>query len=166
MPDLYLGVSLIASLCVITNTYLMECSNLVGLKCLIDLYFERKKEMIFHHILALGMIHYMNQHRDIENINEIISVLLSTEISTVFLILNNSLEHSIVKNVNKMVFVSTFFYYRVYNYTHLLLDKNTNSSFLIYSRNNVEYYQIYTTLYGLFILNVYWASLILKKCIK
>ncbi len=86
---MYLGVSLMSSLCVMTNCYLIECCNLVGLKCLLDLYVEKRKDMIFHHIMVLVMVHYVNQHRDIENINEMVSVMLSTEISTIFLILNN-----------------------------------------------------------------------------
>ena len=163
---IFLGVSLISSACVMTDCYLIECSNFVGLKCLFDLCVEKRKDFVLHHILVLGMIHYLNQHSDIENLTAMISVILSTEISTIFLALNNLLEDSIVKNVNKMAFLSTFFYYRVYNYSYLLLDKDMNHSFLIHSRNNFEYCQVYTGIYGLFLLNLYWSSLILKKCIK
>lgn len=46
----YIGVSLISSICVMKNCYLVECCNLTGLKCLIDLYVVKKKDMIFHHI--------------------------------------------------------------------------------------------------------------------
>ena len=162
----YLGVSLASSICVMTNCYLIECSNLVGLKCLIDLYVEKKKDMIFHHIMVLGMVYYSNQYRDLENINKIASVLLSTEISTVFLILNNLLEKSFVKTVNKVAFVSTFYYYRIYNYSYLILDKHVQNIFYIHSRNNFDYGLIYTGIYGLFILNLYWGNLIFKKCIN
>jgi hypothetical protein len=141
--------------------------------CLIDFYFVKKKDMLFHHILVLSMLHYMNNHDDIENRKEIVSVILRTEISTIFLTLNNLLENisnkeikkiTEIKNINKIVFVSTFLYYRIYNYSYyLILDKNIHKTFFIYSRNNFEYFEIYFGLYGLFILNLYWCCLIFKK---
>jgi hypothetical protein len=130
----------------------------------IDLYVEKRKDMIFHHIMVLVMVHYVNQHRDIENINEMVSVMLSTEISTIFLILNNLLEKSVVKNVNQMAFVSTFYYYRIYNYSYLL-ERNVQTALFIHSRNNFKYCEICLGIYGLFILNLYWSTLILKKAI-
>jgi len=39
--------------------------------------------MLLHHILVLSMLHYMNYHSDIENRKEIVSVILSTETSTI-----------------------------------------------------------------------------------
>jgi hypothetical protein len=136
--------------------------------CFIDFYFIKKKDMLFHHILVLSMLHYMNNHCSIENRKEIVSVILRTEISTIFLTLNNLLENisSIVcvKKINKVAFVSTFLYYRIYNYSYyLILDKNIHNTFFIYSRNNFEYFEIYFGLYGLFILNLYWCFLIFKK---
>lgn len=163
---IYIGVSLTVSLCVMANCYLIECCNLTGVKCLIDLRIERNKDMIFHHILVFALIHYLNQHPEIENINEFISLLLSTEISSVFLNLNNLLKNSVVKKVNKMAFVSTFYYYRIYKYSYLLMDKNVYNALIVYSRNKFEYCEIYFGLYGLYILNLYWGGLILKKCIK
>ena len=163
---IHLVVSLVSSFCAITNSYLIECCHLVGLNCLFDLYSARKKDYILHHILVLGLSHYLNQHNDIENIKEMASILLSTEISTVFLNLDSLLEYSVVKNVNKMAFISTFHYYRIYNYSYLVFNKNVHSAIFIHSRNNFEYCEIYIGIYGLFILNLYWSSLIFKKCIK
>ena len=170
---IYLGISLFSCFCIINNFYIITCSNIVGLMCLIDFYFVKKKDMLFHHILVLSMLHYMNNHDDIENRKEIVSVILRTEISTIFLTLNNLLENisnkeikkiTEIKNINKIVFVSTFLYYRIYNYSYyLILDKNIHKTFFIYSRNNFEYFEIYFGLYGLFILNLYWCCLIFKK---
>ena len=170
---IYLGISLFSCFCIMNNFYIITCSNIVGVMCLIDFYFVKKKDMLFHHVLVLSMLHYMNNHGDIENRKEIVSVILSTEISTIFLTLNNLIEKisSIVsikqiKEINKVAFVSTFVYYRIYNYSYyLILDKNIHNIFFIYSRNNFEYCEIYFGLYGLFILNLYWSCLILKKII-
>lgn len=165
---IYLGISLYSCFCVMTNYYIITCSNIVGLMCLFDFYFVKKKDMLFHHIFVLGMIHYMNYHRDIKYRNDIVSIILSTEISTIFLTTNNLLDSTgtmgVVKNINKGMFISTFFYYRIYNYSyHLILNKNINNSLLTYSKNSFEFCEIYFGIYGLFILNLYWSCLIFKK---
>ena len=167
---MYLGISLFSCFCIMTNFYVISCSNIVGLMCLIDFYFVKKSDMVMHHILVLSMLHYMNNHNHIENRIEIVSVILSTEISTIFLTLNNLLENIssffIIKKINKIAFVSTFIYYRIYNYSYyLIMDKNIHNTFFIYSRNNFEFCEIYIGLYGLFILNLYWSYLIFKKTI-
>jgi hypothetical protein len=165
---IYLGISLFSCFCIMTNHYIIACSNIVGFMCFIDFYFVKKKDMILHHILVLEMLHYMNNHNDIENRKEIVSVILSTEISSIFLVLNNLLENNSsivnIRNINRLAFVSTFIYYRIYNYSYyLIFDKNIHNTFIIYSRNNFEYYEIYIGLYGLFILNLYWCCIIFKK---
>ena len=162
----FLGVSIIASMCVMSNSYILECSNLVGMKCLIDLCFEKKKDMIFHHVLVVALVHYLNQHNNSEYLKEMNTLLLSTEFSTIFYMLNDLLQKSVVKNVNKIAFVSTFYYYRIYKYSYFFLYNNVNNTMIIHSRNNFEYYEIYFGVYGLFLLNLYWGTLILKKCIK
>jgi hypothetical protein len=164
---LYLGVSLLSSFCIITNFNIITCSNIVGFTCLIDFYFVKKNDMRLHHMLVLCMIDYMNKHVDIKNRNDIVYVILSTEISTVFLIMNNLLDKMVIfKNINKLFFVFTFVYYRIYNYSYyLILDKNIYNNFVIYSKNNFEFYKIYIGVYGMFILNLYWFTLILHGII-
>ena len=83
---IYLGISLFSTFCVTADCYLVECSNLVGLMCLVDFWFVKKKDMLFHHVCVLLMLHYMNAHPDITNRHQIISTILSTEISTIFLV--------------------------------------------------------------------------------
>ena len=159
---IYLSVSLVSTFCTLNNVYIIECANLVGGMCFFDLYFIRKRDMMLHHLLVLGFNHYMNTHVDIIHRNEVVSTLLKTEISTIFLITNNLLENkntSIVKNINKVFFVTTFMYYRIYHYSHLIVDQQIN---YMYS-NRLEYYQLYTCMYGFFMLNLYWYGLILSK---
>lgn len=167
---LYLCISMVSSFCVMTNFYVIPCSNFVGLMCFIDFYFVKKKDMLLHHFLVLCMLHYMNNHNDIENRSEIVSVILSTEVSTIFLVTNNLLENTgnmfIAKNINKFVFILTFLYYRIYNYTYyLVLDNNIHKIFYYYSKNNLEFCEIYVGIYGLFILNLYWSGMIFNKVI-
>jgi len=163
---LYLSISLFSSFCVFNNCYLVQCCNVVGIMCLIDFYFIKNKDMICHHILVLCMVHYININNN-EYIKELISVILQTEISTIFLTTNNLLNcrTNYLKNINKILFVLTFMYYRIYNYAYyLILNKNSNYILITYSKNNFEICKIYISIYGLFILNILFQSW--KKSIK
>jgi len=175
----YLSISILSTLCVFNKFQLINCSNIVGLMCLIDFFYIKKRAMIIHHIFVLMMIDYMNTHPDIVIRENIISVILSTEVSTIFLINNSLLSNNyikqyflkincylvtIIKNINSIFFIYTFLYYRIYNYYYyLILDKSTNIVFLKYSKNIYEFYEIYISIYGLFILNLYWSMLIFIK---
>jgi len=162
---MYLSVSVFCSFCAFNNCYVLQCCNIIGIMCLIDLYFIKNKDMIFHHILALCMINYTHINNN-EYTNALISIMLKTEISTIFLTTNNLLNcrTNYFKNINKILFVLTFMYYRIYNYAYyLILNKNTYTIFFIYSKNKFEFCKVYISIYGLFMLNLYWFYLILKK---
>jgi hypothetical protein len=169
LQRMYLGISLFSCFCIMNDFYIITCSNIVGLMCFIDFYFVKKKDMLLHHTLILSMLYYMNNHSH-ENRKEIVSVILSTETSTIFLTLNNLLENTSlvnVKKINKIAFVISFVYYRIYIYSYyLILDKNIHNTFFICSRNNFEYCQVYIGLYGLFFLNLYWFCIIIKTIFK
>ena len=141
---MYLGVSLVSTFCSMTNFHTVICSNMVGLMCLVDLYFVKKIDMLLHHLLVLCLVDSVNKEYDITNRNEIISTVLSTEISTIFLTTNNLLEIAcnrvVIKNINKLFFVSTFAYYRIYNY-YFILDISI-----------FKHFDLYVSIYGMFIL--------------
>ena len=168
---MYFGISLFSCICIMTNYNIIMCSNIVSIICLFDLYFIRNKDMIIHHVLVLCIMYYINKYIDIENKYKIAHILLNTEISTLFLTINNLLNITtnrndiiIFKNINKLLFVTSFIYYRFYNYLYyLILDKNIYNIFIFYSKNNLEFYKITFGIYGLFILNLYWCSIIIYK---
>lgn len=176
---IYLSISILSTLSVFNKFQLINCSNIVGLMCLIDFFYIKKIAMITHHIFVLMMLDYMNTHPDILIRENIISVVLSTEISTIFLITNSLLSNNYIsdfvlkinrylvttiRSINSIFFIYTFLYYRIYNYYYyLIIDKETNIIFLKYSKNNYEFYEIYISIYGLFILNLYWSILIFIK---
>jgi hypothetical protein len=181
VQTVYLSVSIFSTLCVITNCYVIICSNIVGMMCFIDLFIVKKKDMVIHHLFVLIMLQYMNTHPEIENREQIVSVILSTEISTIFLIINNLLNRNnsesfykcnkiILTNVNRLFFITTFMYYRVYSYyVCLLSNKEIHTTLFVYSKSKFQLFEIYLGIYGLFILNLYWTILIfikLKKSIK
>ena len=120
LQSIYLGMSLVSFFCVMNNFYIITCSNFVGIVCFFDLYFVKSKDMMLHHILVLLIIYCMNKHNEFENRNLIVSTMLSTEISTIFLTTNNLLDITgymvPFKKINKIMFIFTFLYYRIYNY--------------------------------------------------
>jgi len=181
IQTVYLSVSIFSILCVYTNCYIIICSNIVGAMCFFDLFLIKKKDMVIHHLFVLIMTHYMNTHSEIENREKIVSIILSTEMSTVFLIINNLLNRInsenydkfnklLVTNVNRLFFVTTFMYYRVYSYyVSLIANKEIHNTLFIYSKSKFQLFEIYLGIYGLFILNLYWTVFIfikLKKSIK
>lgn len=166
----YLSVALLSCYCVMTNSYIIHCSNFLGIVCFFDLYFIRRMDMFLHHVLVLSLLYSMHNHSDIKTNNELISIILSSEISTIFLTINNLLENvnvNIIKKINKVMFISTFFYYRIYNYGYqLILNKDIYNILSIYSANKFILYQKYYGIHTLFILNLYWLWLIFNRMVQ
>jgi hypothetical protein len=174
-----LFVSTISTICLLKKYNVFLCSNGVAMYCIIDLCFLKRRDMILHHIFVLMMVFYMNIHRNIPILerDSIITTILSSEISTNFLIINNILNdfkwdskiilENLLKKSNKICFISTFFYFRLYKYiSKLILNKEFYFVINTYSYNNYANITIYCGIYGLFVLNIYWGKLILDKCIK
>jgi len=172
---IYLAIAIASALCVYNDFYLVNCSNIVGFFCIVDFCYIKKKDMIAHHIFVLLMIHYMNNHNTYKK-DYIVKQILSTEISSIFLLNNSLLSNNLfiknrfinfIKIFNGILFITVFFYYRIYNYYYyLLLDNDINNIFYIQSKNLFEFYEIYFGMYGLFILNIYWSILISLKYVK
>ena len=166
---MYLGISLMSSFCYMNDFYIIRCSNIVGSMCVIDMYFLKKKDMIMHHIIILGLLYCMNLSIDFEYNKELTSIILSSEISTIFLSINNLLEDSLynVKKLNQIAFITTFIYYRLYNYLYyILLNENIHNAALTYAYfTPCKIYisgMFYILLCSFFILNLYWCFIIFK----
>jgi hypothetical protein len=166
----YLAVSLFSSFSAITKTHVIAGCNLVGVMCLADLFVVNKNDMVLHHAFALAMIHYMNRHHDIPLREEIAMDIMKMEISTIFLTLNNIIRRTgfeRVKKINQLVFATAFFYYRVFNYGwRFFKDDTFRSSSSGYSHNWFYWCEINVSVYGMFLLNLYWCSLILKQVVR
>ena len=152
-----------------SKSYLSLCSNAVALACLVDYWRIEKRDMQIHHILVLFLADYMNRHTFIEDREAIISTILSSEISTIFLSLHSILPKKWVwiGALNNALFISTFFHYRIYVYSQeLVFNPNVHATFLFSSMGWIQIIQIYIGVLGLFVLNLYWARMILHKCIS
>ena len=181
LQSIYLSISVFSTWCIFTKSYLNLCSYNIALFCCIDYFFhfcninKLKFDMILHHLFALMLIYFFYNHNYliIDNIkikNNLIENILSTEISTNFLIINNfikNIKNLFIIKINQILFVSTFFYFRIYNYfIYIILSNDVNILIINISKNYYYKYLLYTGMYGLFILNIYWFFILLKKCIK
>ena len=123
-----------------------------------DLVFnnELTKDVIFHHILSIitGLTIF---YYDIIDVFDIVATpLLGFQVSSIFL----SMCYIYKTNINKLLFIITFVYYRIY--THYAYTLN-NIRFLIFT-NNVPVFMLIHYLF--FSLNLYWLCFIIKKIMK
>lgn len=172
MDLLTLSVSITSTISIITQYQLINCSYLVGLFCLFDLFYVKKLDMFIHHIFVLIMIYcFYNTLMNNNEKNIFINNILSTEISTNFLMIKSLLSKYKIKNkllniINNICFIITFFYYRIYNYfIYIVISKKIHLIIIKYY-NNYQLFFIFFSIYGLFLLNLFWMNLIIKKIFK
>ena len=103
-----------------------------------------RMDMVIHHIISLLMISFYWNNEDTLQ-------LVLTEISTPFLIM---FRLHIWENINKILFMLTFFYFRIYNLGTLLVKR----------RYDVDDPAVWL-LFLLFLLNCSWAEIIVCKLV-
>lgn len=176
IPYIHLSLSIFSTYCVFTNYYLCTCVYLVGVVLYIDYFLHYLKinrlrpDIRIHHLLALFIVHFVYNHRDILNdfnleIADFIKNVLSLEISTIFLTGNILLpKSSIIYKINQWVFITSFAYFRIYQYTRfVILSEKPYYIVIILSKHLISQYSMFIGIYGLGILNFYWFYLILQK---
>ena len=106
-----------------------------------------------------------------EDENKIITTLFKTEISTFFYVFHYFLEKN--KNLyylilaNNILFISSFFWYRLYEYYYnILVNPNVYKNIQSTLEKSKYNYLIYIGLYGLFGLNMYWFIILCKVLFK
>lgn len=153
-------------------------TQLIFLHCLTDLLFA-KNDILIHHIFVIS-IFLFNSYNNIP-INEssiFLSELILTEVSTIFLVLRywiNDVSYYNILNqkyiyiltfFNDLLFFITFFKFRIFNYYNLLQNIEFYKYVSNHYTNYIDYSIFYFSIYGLFILNLYWFNIILKKIYK
>jgi len=189
--SLYLCIPFFSLYAIITNSYLDLCIYVIGFFFCIDYLFyfityfhvnsfDRFKnhtfriDMALHHMFSFMIIYFFYNHSypiiyNLEEKNNIIKNVLYTEVSTIFLKINNLLKNnkSIIKKINQYCFVATFSYYRIYNYSiNMIININVYLFIKNISKHYLYFYCLFIGIYGLFLLNIYWLFLIFKKFIK
>jgi len=131
---------------------------------------------MIHHICCLicsyNSIKYFS--KDYEQLHFL--TIFNTEISTVFLIIKEWMDeynikqnsiHIILYNINDLLFLSSFFKLRIYDFYNLFQNPETYKIVNGYSSDKpLTQASVYIGLYGLFIINIYWFSIICKKLYK
>lgn len=157
-----------------------NCHNILYAYLAFDIFFAQP-DSILHHIFCFIMLSGKNTYNlTISEIYIQLKPLIKTEISSVFLVFklfyeNNSTD-SIKKNrianvlyhINDLIFVATFAKTRIWD---LLMDAVLNPEIhrriATHAGDSILYnLHLYSGFYGLYILNLYWFSLICKKMYK
>ena len=120
----------------------------------------------FHHITSILLLTIplfsSYQYRECDYI------VLNFEVSSIFLNLYFLTQYKTVR----LLFATTFLYYRIYKYYEFLLwNFNSNEVYLVCETNslyniNFCYILSHFTIYTLFIMNTYWSSIIIRKICK
>lgn len=137
--------------------------------------FIAKGDAIIHHALTLVCLYYYLKYFDTDYLYLHFLPSLKIEMSTVFLILKLWMDNiekkstflKIVYSVNDGVFVYLFFKLRVYDcYYQILYNQETYDLINTRITDNVDKLFTYASFYSMFILNMYWFSIICKKLYK
>lgn len=141
----------------------------------VDMLFA-KGEFYIHHALGLcALIPYFSY-----NMNDAASVYLlhqgfAVEYSTIFYTFGYFVDNyapktrimSIISNLSNIMFISLFFKYRIFDYFHNIIINPAGYSW--YTQYDISYIPLigkYASMGGMFCLNLYWFSIILKKIYK
>jgi hypothetical protein len=138
---------------------LLHMPTIILGQLLLDTCFVKRFDMLVHHIATIGIIGFYKYY--LPPLPPIyLSVLVSTEISTIFLVLEKHCAHSFI---TQNLFVLSFFYTRIYLFSKYLVFHSTVHQ-MIFPLYSIGYSIVfYACLMGLFYTNVYWAIAILKK---
>jgi hypothetical protein len=137
-----------------------HAGKIVGFYIVTDFFFVKEVDIQIHHLLiALFLASTSNLNPN----NYLIEArgIVNLEISTIFLALNNLMKDKLIVapallfKMNQGLFVVTFAKFRIWDYYWIFMARPSfPSSFTM------------ATINGLFLLDLYWFSLILRKLMK
>ena len=165
------------------NDYSLKlCLNIFMKYVVIDVFFS-SPELVIHHILGYLSCQYILENNiDFMQNNKIYKTFFNTELSTIFLSIKLLIDwyktdiektkyNKLIKiyyPINDLIFLYLFYKLRIYDYFYNIIQ-NENTYIEIYNNINnsiIKNIKIYSSIYGLFILNIYWFSIICKKLYK
>lgn len=155
-------------LCTRDISLYLYASQIIYRQCIFDLLLCTP-DLALHHLFVLGLIHPFLTTPGIEmHAHNEMSIILSTELSTIFLVFRNIIpaKYKTLNAINNVLFIVTFAYTRLYNYSTQLIYNEPLHNKLIMHLPHSKSTLLITSLYGLFFLNIYWAAIILKTIVK
>lgn len=145
--------------------YLFLNVYVVVFQCSYDIFLWHSNSSALHHMFVLLFTSYfVTTEIPVEDCITLVLTILSTEISTLFLVIKIWLEQfqmqqTMVYGVNMVFFLLSFIYTRLYLYTQfVILNPQTYNL-------NLPFFP-YIGLYGLFALNIYWLMVMVKIAFK
>jgi hypothetical protein len=156
-----------ASLLVCTSSLILasfqqyhSVGSIVGLYVAGDLFFTKEPDIMAHHVLA-GL--FIVSVRTLDPANYLLEsqAIVNMEISTLFLVFNNLMKEKIlvvpaaIYKINQYLFLLTFTKYRIWDYYWVLIHQGSFPTALTM-----------TAIWGLFLLDLYWFSLLIRKVNK
>ena len=138
-------------------------------QCCINLFLTYRNDSFFHHILIIGLIgcYYYFKMETVSILPQIIAIL-STEISTLFLVFRYILKNTkynlpATKFINNMFFVISFTYFRLYLVPKNFLFDVSYSQYMetTYLTTYFSFVFFYSFIYLFIGLNIYWEYMIL-----
>jgi hypothetical protein len=165
-----------------TQYALKICLDIFKTYVVVDLFFT-SKDSIIHHIFGYLLCEYILENNiDMMQNNYFYRTILLTEISSIFLCfklfidwyktdIEKSKYNKIIKiyyHINDLIFICLFYKLRLHDFFINIIQ---NEIFYISIYENIgdsiiKNIKVYISIYGLFILNIYWFSLICKKIYK
>jgi len=136
-----------------------SAGTIISFYVVTDLFFADSVDIAVHHLLAVGFIASV-RHLQPESYLLEAQTIVNVEISTIFLALNNLMKAEILVapflgKINQYLFLLTFTKFRIWDFYWILLNRKSFPS-------NVSL----MTLWGLYLLNLYWYTLIIRKVMK
>jgi hypothetical protein len=165
-----------------TQYVLKICLNIFITYVSIDIFFSIP-DSVWHHIFGYLLCNYIIENNvDMEQNNYIYKTILHTEISSIFLSIKllidwykTDIEKSkynkfikIYYYINDLIFISLFYKLRIYDFFYNIIQNENFYTVVYYNIGDsiIKNISLYFSIYGLFILNIYWFSLICKKIYK
>jgi hypothetical protein len=158
-----LSIALFSTFALLFNIQQKIIVYVIAIYCFIDYYiFDCKLDIILHHLFVIiFFLAYVFIPLEPSELYKYANILISTEISSIFLITRQFYKHIIID----ILLFFTFFYYRIYLFGSRIIF---NYHFWIWVNNGIQVHSIsgYFTILvciSFYLLNVYWFFLILKK---
>ena len=156
-------IATISSYIYFTNGDFKTISHFIAMYLITDLFINKKVDLYIHH--AIGLILYTFMYTSSGSGHIFMKPFIAVEISSVFYNIKFLYPKNYFSTLNDLLFVVTFFYYRIYNYYYsVILNEDINN--MIENTGQISKYFYYSAVYNLYALNMYWFSQIIKIILK
>ena len=143
----------------------------IGTHAIIDFFITCKLDIKFHHLCVFGVLFYNYYYRVADEIQIYLTYpLIKTEISSIFLALKEYIpKNSVWYTINSVLFYTCFFKLRILDFYNEIIHNHDSLNFVIWaysSENHLLNVILFSSCYGLYILNIYWFYIINKILYK